>query len=320
MRASTSISVKDKKRLVLEDFRGVDFSSSPMNVNPKRATQMLNMINEYGVNKKRNGWREVFRILDANDEPLPINGIFVYKISDTLRHIIIHAGARFFRIIENAGVYSDPEDITTDGQQSAGLHPADIDVRKLLNQRSQAFFSKQKCYIIGCGDYLVYGKWRNGNYELRRVYGNEDTYMPTTTISIDDDSVTTDKVRSSLDDINYLNPRRKNTMVGGPLPEGDDASRTWTVDSQKIKNLSKVVVKVTTLVNGIEQTKVYTNAESITGDNILDNVIVTAGILLYQYDENADGNKIDKSVTVGSIDRAKGKITLTIDTTSPIEG
>lgn len=326
MRASTSISVKDKKRLVLEDFRGVDFSSSPMNVNPKRATQMLNMINEYGVNKKRNGWREVFRILDANDandakdEPLPINGIFVYRISNALRHIIIHAGARFFRIIEDTDGYSEPEDITTAGRQASGAHPADVDVNKLLNQRSQAFFSKQKCYIIGCGDYLVYGKWRNGKYGLRRVYGNEDTYIPTTTISIDDDSIATDKVRSSLDDINYLNPRRKNTMVGGPLPEGDAPSLTWTVDSRKIKAATKVVVKVTTLSAGVEQTKTYTNVESVTGNNILDNVIVENGTTLYQYNENAEGDKIDKNVTVGSIDRDTGEIKLTIDTTPPIEG
>lgn len=295
MRASTSISVKDKKRLVLEDFRGVDFSSSQMNVNPKRATQMLNMINEYGVNKKRNGWREVFRILDAKDEndandtndtkdePLPINGIFVYRISNALRHIIIHAGARFFRIIEDTDGYSEPEDITENGEQ------AKVTKENLRSQRSQAFFNNQKCYIIGCGDYLVYGKWSNGNYELRRVYGNEDTYIPTTTISIDDDSIATDKVRSSLDDINYLNPRRKNTMVGGPLPGGEVNSRTWTVDSQKIKAESKVVVKVTTLVEGIEQTQKY----------------------------EAEGNNI---ANVGSIDRATGKITLTIDTTPPIEG
>lgn len=287
MRASTSITVKDKKRLVLEDFRGVDFSSSPMNVNPKRATQMLNMINEYGVNKKRNGWREEFRILDGNDKPLSINGIFVYRISDTLRHILIHAGNRFYRIIDSSGSYSDPEDITTAGHQASGIHPADVDDAKLLDQRSQAFFSNQKCYIIGCGDFLVYGKWRNGQYGLRRVYCNEDTYIPTTTISIDDDTVTSDEVRSTLDDINYLTPRRKNTLVGGPKPES--GSRTWTVDSRKIKDDTTVIVKITTLVSGVEQTQTYDVEDNIISD-------------------------------VGTIDRENGKISLTIDTTPPIEG
>ena len=313
MRASTSITVKDKKRLVLEDFRGVDFSSSPMNVNPKRATQMLNMINEYGVNKKRNGWREVFRILDENDKPLSINGIFVYRISDTLRHILIHAGNRFYRITDSSGSYSDPEDITTAGHQASGTHPADVDVNKLLNQRSQAFFSNQKCYIIGCGDFLVYGKWRNGQYGLRRVYCNEDTYIPTTTISIDNDTVTSDEARGTLDDINYLNPRRKNTMVG------TEGSGTWTVDSRKIKAETMVAVKVTTLSDGEEQTKIYTNATSVADGGTLDQVIVATFNDLHPYDENAE-DKIDTSVTVGSIDRNTGKITLTIDTTPPIEG
>ena len=73
MRARTNISLKDRKSLTLSDFKGVDFSSSPLRVKNNRATSMRNFINEYGVNKKRNGWNEVLKF-----EGSQINGIFQF--------------------------------------------------------------------------------------------------------------------------------------------------------------------------------------------------------------------------------------------------
>ena len=46
------------KTLTFNKLRGVDYSSSPFEVNTSRATSMKNMINEDGVNHKRNGWTE----------------------------------------------------------------------------------------------------------------------------------------------------------------------------------------------------------------------------------------------------------------------
>ena len=64
MRASSHIQLKERKQLTLENFKGVDFSSSPLRVHSNRASNMQNFINEYGVNRKRNGWNELFRIED----------------------------------------------------------------------------------------------------------------------------------------------------------------------------------------------------------------------------------------------------------------
>lgn len=181
MRARTNISLKERKSLVLSDFRGVDFSSSVLRVKSNRASKMRNFINEYGVNRKRNGWNELHKFVGK------INGIFEFD-----GKTIVYAGTTFYSIDKGAKIAT----ITS---------PKGVD---LADNRIQAFLKKGKAYIIGCGDYLVY----NGN-ELRRVADDADTYIPTTTISIDNDAVGND-VRATLDDVNCLSSRRKNRLVG----------------------------------------------------------------------------------------------------------
>ena len=181
MRARTNISLKERKSLVLSDFRGVDFSSSVLRVKSNRASKMRNFINEYGVNRKRNGWNELHKFVGK------INGIFEFD-----GKTIVYAGTTFYSIDKGAKIAT----ITS---------PKGVD---LADNRIQAFLKKGKAYIIGCGDYLVYDE--NG---LRRVADDADTYIPTTTISIDNDTVGND-VRATLDDVNCLSSRRKNQLVG----------------------------------------------------------------------------------------------------------
>lgn len=91
MRASSHIQLKERKQLTLENFKGVDFSSSPLRVHSNRASNMQNFINEYGVNRKRNGWNELFRIEDENGNAQPINGIFQF-IKGNRKDLLVHAG------------------------------------------------------------------------------------------------------------------------------------------------------------------------------------------------------------------------------------
>jgi hypothetical protein len=43
-------------------LRGVDYSTSPFEVNPSRAVDMRNIINDDGINHKRPGWSENTKI------------------------------------------------------------------------------------------------------------------------------------------------------------------------------------------------------------------------------------------------------------------
>lgn len=283
MRANTNINLKTRRTLQLSNFKGVDFSSSVLNVRNDRASNMRNFINDYGVNKKRNGWNELVKIKHGG-QAQRINGIFEY-INGAHKDILVHAGTRFYILSKNGEKYQ-AQDITL----SSSYLPAKVVANKIKDQRSQAFFNKGRAYIVGCGDYLVYGTWDNGEtYELRRVANNIDTYIPTTTISIDDDSVV-DDTRGSLDDVNFLSSRRINQLLGT-----ESATATWTLDSGSIDNETLVEIEVQTMSGDSAITINISNSE----DN---------------WEKLYNGE-----TEVGSIDFANGKITLNIQTTPQIE-
>jgi hypothetical protein len=202
-----------RKVLSLGDFRGVDFSSSPLNVKPYRAVEAVNFINDYGKTRKRPGWRERLAI-EEDGQPVRINGIFNYE-NGNHGDVIVHAGRRFYRLTVDAATGREiAEDITSSGTYA----PSAVDPARLSDTRSQAIYNRKRLYIIGCGDYLVYGSWDGGeSYELRRVYNNEDTYIPTTAIGIDalktiyDDNEGTYEV---LEDVSYTTSYRKNLLQG----------------------------------------------------------------------------------------------------------
>ena len=198
----------------VKDLRGVDFSSSPMEVNPRRASRAVNFINEAGITQKRNGWTQQCRIV-KDGEPQRINGVFEY-VDGEHKETLVHAGCRLYRLkrAEN-GRYS-----TVDVTQTSTYAPAAVDVSRLKDTRSQAFLQGGKMYWIGAGDYLVYGSWNDGqSYELRRVYDNEGTYIPKTTINIGTGIGSAD-ARSSLDAVNYMTGWRRNGIEG--LPKGTE--------------------------------------------------------------------------------------------------
>ena len=288
MRARTNISLKDRKSLTLSDFKGVDFSSSPLRVKNNRATSMRNFINEYGVNKKRNGWNEVLKF-----EGSQINGIFQFGDD-----IIVYAGTKFYKVAESDGVYSKIEITTPPGVE---LQP----------NRIQAFFNKGKAYIIGCGDYLVYGSWDDGDtYELRRVA--DVAYIPTTTISIDNASIA-DNARATLDDINCLSSKRINQLVGVSekvleLQEAikSDSAVTIMLNSQKTETETETETETGTETETETETGTETETEITTITNKVTETFNGESYTTYsEYLYNGSG---DTKKVWGRIDFAKGKI------------
>lgn len=295
MKANTDIELKTRRTLTLGNFRGVDLSSSPLAVRSDRASKMRNFINEYGVNKKRNGWNELLKI-KRDGTAQRINGIFEY--SNGARHeLLLHAGRRFYRVIGSGDRYSY-EDITL----SSSYAPARCKAELLKDQRSQAFINKGRMYIIGCGDYLVYGSWNDGSsWELRRVVDNEDTYVPTTTISIDPDDVA-DDTRGTLDDINCLSSKRINQLLGSA-----DADKSWTLDSGEIDAGTTVDIRLET-IEGTEE-----------GESAVEYLISNCGedkTKLYKTHEN--GEELEP-IECGALEYATGRIKLSIPTAPQIE-
>lgn len=291
MKIRSNIALKERRSFTMSGFRGVDLSASPLDVSPMRAILAENFICEYGVNRKRHGWNEIFRIKDSEGKGQAIGGIFPFRDK-----LIIHAGKRFY--LWSGDGYTDITlSSTHDGSR--------VDPDLLTDKRTQCFYSKGKMYIIGCGDYLVYGSWDGGGtFELRRVYGGVDTAVPRTTVNIGADSVreaaneggrsdpeepTAPKVTETdivgvLDDINLLTPWRKNGLVGMA------AADTWTLDGS-IDADTAVTVTVERAVEGVLEVSEYTSR----GDELID----------------GDG------AVVGSLDRAAGKLRMTVSTEPP---
>lgn len=247
----TTKSFYGKNLTTFSGFKGVDFSSSPLDVAPHRASNMENFISDFGILKKRNGYKQMREFSDKDGNRFPVCGIFSYKIGD-VSHVLVHAGDRFLRLTEN-------------GYERVGAQ-----LTGLTATRSEAYMQKGRMYIVGCGDFLVYGTWDGGaTYELRRVYNDEDTYVPMTMTNISADTAPEDAA-ATLDDVNLLTPWRRNGL-SGVVPttlEGVyyDFNHTYHLDSL-VQMLSKVTLKVInteeTLVFEDVQDEPFTDENSI---------------------------------------------------------
>ena len=245
--------IRDIKSVALKDFRGVDMASAPSDVAYFRATKMSNFIYEDGLNRKRKGIEQLFQIKPNIGEQAPrINGIFDFTIEGT-RLKIVYAGKRFY-VVQDDGQYFD---ITTtkfgfDKEGNVILKGSVdeefcVDVQKggthnLQDTRCQAFVSNDKIYFVGMGDYLALGDFGNECFELRKVYENEYTTIPTTTMFIDQIGKDNESGKI-LDDVNIMTRWRYNRLVGSAFAEGEEAKR-WRLDSY-IDDNAKITLEVT---------------------------------------------------------------------------
>lgn len=213
-RARENVGQRPEKSIVLENFRGVDLTSSPLRVDPRRAVKARNLLPHGGRNVKRRGWRQkaILREYDATvgkSVMMPVRGMwwYVYSEGETeTRFLIVHAGERLYASRDGGEFYT----VRAEGMGS---------------EISEAFAYGKRLYMVGHGEYLVFGTWNRGqSFELRAVADDEDTYVPRTTMAI---NPTTDKdggaladTRRSLDAVNLLSSKRINTCMGRESGDG----------------------------------------------------------------------------------------------------
>lgn len=281
-----SVDLKDRKTAKFSNFLGVDFSNSVLQANVRRAIRSKNLINRNGVNEKRYGWEQKFRILDDNEQALRINGLFFYPDGD----LIVHAGTNFY-LIRNNSVSKITSTLV------------DID-----DCRSQFYMNNGFLYNIGAGEFVVIKKTEN-SYTASRVYGDSDTYIPTTTISISQTGSTTD-TRTSFEQVNLLTKKRKNTLLG--VKSEDHSMPTgagWQLDST-INGYAGIEVYVESMVNDNGTVETY---------KLIDPDFGSGGDFLYIVEKN--GTALEEPYTEGgNYNGLTGLIGLSIDTTPPVEG
>ncbi len=188
----------------IEKLRGVDLSSSPINVASNRASYMVNMISRGGINVKRNGWRTEHKF--ELDCPL-INGMYRYD-----DYVVVHVGSSFYK-------FALFEDLSIDFTSSEKI--AVKDGTTVPNAKSRAYAQEGKLWIVIAaptptkeqsgeplgGEYLVY----DGEV-VQTVIGSEYAYVPTTSIGITCEA-DGDK-REAFQGVNLFTKKRINKLIG----------------------------------------------------------------------------------------------------------
>lgn len=247
------------------------------------------------------------------------NGVNSYKKE---HHIIVHVGKRFYRVSEfkdDSSKYTwlgSSTEITNEliaNSENALIQDVRIkssvsnhaDLSSVLDDRSYGVASGNKLFLL-CGDYLVYGSWDNGStFELRKVYDDSETFIPTTTISILPTNTAYDTTqmthRVAYDDVNMLSSFRKNTLLGNLSTDTDNQSNIVYYLDSLCSDTSTMVVKYnnsgtwTTLTlttdytvsteNGVSKLTILTNKVPVVSG--ADNIEV-----LFQVDNELESKKI----------------------------
>ena len=100
VRTRKNVRQRGEHSLTLEGFRGVDYTSSPLRVDPHRAVRCRNLLPIGGRNVKRRGWRQeaVFTEYDTQlgrSVAQPVRGMWWYVWHD-VRFLLVHAGERLY--------------------------------------------------------------------------------------------------------------------------------------------------------------------------------------------------------------------------------
>lgn len=198
VRQTVVSSTNSPKTLTFNKLSGVDYSSSPFEVNTSRATSMKNMINEDGVNHKRHGWSEDLEINKTINEKniTNIKGIYIpNNKSDKLKYIIA-TDSKIYSFMNVGGYYT-------------------FDVNKNDSEYIVNFVANKNKIIMFYPSAIYAFDLDSSKYE---DYTKGDSYVPTTTISINPIS-SEDSTRKSFEYANLLNARRKNTLIGAKESE-----------------------------------------------------------------------------------------------------
>ena len=189
-------STNSPKSMQFAKLRGLDCSTSPFEVSPTRAVDMRNIINDDGINHKRQGWTENTELL----QKLGVYGqdiVGIYQI-DTNIYLVYN---------KNSGVIIDCENGT-----KLKDAPAPIDEISSVNVKK---ISTNKVLV-----HIVYLNSSNEYYfiELDKynfIKGFE--YAPITTMSINPDSEETSN-RKSFEEPSLTTAWRRNTLLSSDKP------------------------------------------------------------------------------------------------------
>lgn len=170
---------QSKSYYSIDNFLGVDFTSSPIEVDKKRSPNAVNMINNNGYNETRNGY-EIITKFDSR-----INGIWNVDIQNE-EILLVHAGTKLYKIDSK---FKEVEELLSD----------------LNDERSTGIYFSDYLTIFDGKRAIIYGNTENG---YKAEYIDEIGYIPTTSVGRDSSGGGTD-----YEKVNLMSPYRINTFL-----------------------------------------------------------------------------------------------------------
>lgn len=175
-----NIPAGDTKRVYsIEEFKGVDFTSSPIDVDVKRSPNAKNLINIRGFNETRPGYQSLYQFIQR------INGVWQID-TDTEELFLVHSGTKLYQC-------------SIDFKQIVEV------ISGMNDERSFGIYFNDKLVIFDGKRAIIFGK--NGeSYSAQFI--DECGYIPTTSVQRDKSGGGKD-----YEKINLMSPYRINTFL-----------------------------------------------------------------------------------------------------------
>lgn len=193
MKTVSILQRKEPTRIVINQFKGADFSTYSGNVNIQRSPDMLNMIsNQNGQPVKRLGYEKIAQY-DGR-----INGLFELAATEK-RYRFVHAGTKFILCGSTREEDTVLSDEMNDGRSTAFQMSVPVKKNGTIEMVSKLWILDGKSYY-----------WCDGT-TLEKTLNGADTYIPTTVISRNPGAK--DQGGEAYEPANRLNKWRKNSFL-----------------------------------------------------------------------------------------------------------
>lgn len=207
----------ERKAYTLSEFRGVDYSSSPLEVKPYRATDMANLLLRDGVLHKRYGWEQLSKIgtWDKAADMFLYGDLFIVRYvegTDSVRRSI------YFAVNPKDG--SAKEIFSTQGKaRHAMAHEYKGELFITDGTYHKLYWTENKEELKWARLDKDCGVWEEKFEDGVKIYEIEEhaPYVPLTTINIvcleGDSKIIEAYPRTKNDSLNLLSGWRKNMLV-----------------------------------------------------------------------------------------------------------
>lgn len=257
-----------------QKFKGVDFTSSELEVSDSRSPNAKNIINNNGYIESRNGYKVL------NTIGSKINGVWNIDTEDE-ELFLVHSGTCLY-------------------QCSSDFKESVLIFNGMSNNRSVGLYFDEYLLIFDGVRTVVFSKFDGTNYETKFL--DECGYIPITSIARDANGGGTD-----YDKFNLISPYAINTFVPSKIETGLDEEGNPTYKDQDTFKLDRQNVLEITSVQVMDENANWIDKE-VTKDYTFDlakgEVYFTPGEspvlgrdsvkIMYKYNNSLDASKINK--------------------------